>query len=34
MAQAVRDILRSCAESGGVDAATRRYNAPVIKLTR
>ena len=33
MAQAIRDILRACAESGGVDEATGRFNAPALKLT-
>ena len=34
MAQAARDILRACAESGGVDPATGRYREPIVKLSR
>lgn len=34
MAQAMRDILRACAESGGVDPATGRFKEPTVKLSR
>lgn len=34
MAQAARDMLRSCAESGGVDSTTGRYREPIVKLSR
>lgn len=34
MAQAMRDILRSCAESGGVDPATGRFKDPIVRLSR
>ncbi len=32
VAQAMRDMLRACAESGGVDDATGMYRVPVVKL--
>jgi hypothetical protein len=32
MAQAIRDMLRICAESGGVDETTGLLKEPLIKL--
>lgn len=32
MAQAIRDMLRICAESGGVDETTGLLKEPIIKL--
>jgi len=32
LAQAIRDVLRACAESGGVSEATGAFNLPVTKL--
>jgi hypothetical protein len=34
MAQATRDILMACAESGGMDEATGQWREPTVKVPR